>query len=123
MHFLLAGVHGNLNVNSKGGSTFLQLSELNGRNEINIENQEKESVINITEEIEKNTQIQVDAGVVCLEKELEHVSSSLSQDRSKFQLSNQSENQLVISSKGKNGVRLGKMSWSDMMFEAFNTTN
>lgn len=110
-------------MNSKGGSIFLQLSELNGRSEINVENQEKESIINITEDIEKNTDIQIEAGVVCLDKELEHVSNALNEDKSKFSISNPSEHQLVVSSKGKNGVRLGKMSWSDVMFQAFSTTN
>lgn len=60
---------------------------------------------------------------MCLEKELEHVSNSLNEDKSKLSISNSSEHQLVVSSKGKNGVRLGKMSWSDVMFQAFSSSN
>ncbi|KAH8394791.1 hypothetical protein KR222_006030 [Zaprionus bogoriensis] len=119
----MTGVHGNLKVNSNGGRMFLQLSELNGSSEIIAQNQETEAVINISEDIEKNTSIQVDASQVNLDNALEHVSQSLNGDKSKFQLSNANENQLVVKSSGTNGVRLGKQSWGEMMFGAISPTN
>ncbi|EDW02301.1 GH21917 [Drosophila grimshawi] len=115
----MTGVNGNLNVIAKGGSLNLQLSKLNGKSQIVAQNLEDEAIINISEAIE-NININVQACQVSLNYELEHVSHALSEDKSKFQLTNANEHHLVISSTGENGVRLGKQSWMDTMRQKMN---
>ncbi|XP_034479351.1 protein FAM185A [Drosophila innubila] len=116
----MTGVHGNLSVNSKGGNLSLQLSELTGKSQIVAQNLANEAVINISEAIETNINIEVKASQVNLDNELEHVSHALSNDKSIFQLKNNNEHQLLISSTGKSGVRLGKQSWMDIMRQTIN---
>lgn len=111
----MTGVHGNLRVNSKGGNINLQLSELIGKSQIVAQNLTNEAVINISEAIETNTNIEVKASQVNLDSDLEHVSHALSNDKSIFQLKNANDHHLVISCTGENGVRLGKQSWMDIM--------
>jgi len=93
----------------------LQLSELIGKSQIVAQNLTNEAVINISEAIETNTNIEVKASQVNLDSDLEHVSHALSNDKSIFQLKNANDHHLVISSTGENGVRLGKQSWMDIM--------
>ncbi|KAL7737763.1 hypothetical protein ACLKA6_006153 [Drosophila palustris] len=116
----MTGVHGNLSVNSKGGNMSLQLSELTGKSRIAAHNLAQEAVINISEAIETSINIEVQASQVNLDNGLDHVSHALSNDKSMFQLNNDNEHHLVICSTGKNGVRLGKQSWMDIMRQTMN---
>ncbi|EDV37979.1 uncharacterized protein Dana_GF13727 [Drosophila ananassae] len=111
----MTGVHGNLQVVSKGGSLNLQLSELEGHSKIEANNLKDDAVINISQTIEQDLNIEISASKVSLEKELEHVMHALSEDKNKFLLSNVNKHRLLINSTGEKGVRLGKQSWSDMM--------
>ncbi|XP_034650430.1 uncharacterized protein LOC117889973 [Drosophila subobscura] len=112
----MTGVHGNLQVATKGGSLNLQLSELMGQCSILADNLENDAVIHISESIENESNIDVTASEVRLDEELEHVAHALSEDKSKFVLSNVNKHQrLTVRSTGEKGVRLGKQSWSDMM--------
>nr|XP_016941236.1 uncharacterized protein LOC108018228 [Drosophila suzukii] len=111
----MTGVHGNLQVTSKGGSLNVQLSELVGHNKIDAHNLEEEAIIHISQAIEQDLHIEVTAPEVKLETELEHVAHALNEDKNKFLLSNSNTNRLQVSSTGGKGVRLGKQSWSDMM--------
>lgn len=108
-------MHGNLQVVSKGGSLNLQLSELEGHSKIEANNLQDDAVINISQTIEQDLNIEISASKVSLEKELEHVMHALSEDKNKFLLSNVNKHRLLINSTGEKGVRLGKQSWSDMM--------
>lgn len=98
----------------------LQLSELTGKSHIVAQNLANEAVINISEAIETNINIEVKASQVNLDNELEHVSHALSNDKSVFQLKNDNEHHLVINSTGQKGVRLGKKSWMDIMRQTIN---
>ncbi|XP_022223676.2 uncharacterized protein LOC111074961 [Drosophila obscura] len=112
----MTGVHGNLQVDTKGGNLNLQLSELIGQCRIQADNLENDAVIHISESIEKELNIEVTASEVRLDDELEHVAHALSEDKSTFSLSNENQHQrLIVKSTGEKGVRLGKQSWSDMM--------
>ncbi|XP_001361357.3 uncharacterized protein [Drosophila pseudoobscura] len=113
----MTGVHGNLQVATKGGSLNLQLSELMGQCSISADNLESDAVIHISDSIEKELNIEVTtASEVRLDDELAHVSHALSEDKSKFLLSNENQHhRLIVNSTGEKGVRLGKQSWSDMM--------
>ncbi|ALC41541.1 CG8187 [Drosophila busckii] len=113
----MTGVHGSLNVNSKGGSIQLQLSELMGKSSINVENLKNEAIINISEAIENSTNIAVKACQVSLASELEHVSHALNADKNAFELNNEHQHHLHVCSTGEHGVRLGKQSWTDIMRE------
>ncbi|KAH8306900.1 hypothetical protein KR044_000539 [Drosophila immigrans] len=119
----MTGVHGNLSVNTKGGNMSLQLSELIGKSQIVAQNLENEAVINISEAIESNINIEVKAAAVTLGNELVHVAHALSNDKTTFQLSGGNEHHLIVSSTGANGVRLGKQSWSDLMRQTINLQN
>ncbi|XP_020806653.1 protein FAM185A [Drosophila serrata] len=111
----MTGVHGNLQVVTKGGSLNIQLSELVGHNKIDAQNLTDEAVIYISQTIEQDLNIDVGASVVSLDTELEHLAHALSKDKSRFLLSNENQHKLMVSSTGQKGVRLGKQSWSDMM--------
>ncbi|XP_016972432.1 uncharacterized protein LOC108039841 [Drosophila rhopaloa] len=111
----MTGVHGNLQVMTKGGSLNVQLSELVGHNKIDAHNLEDEAIIHISQAIEQDLHIEVTASEVKLETELEHVAHALNEEKSKFLLNNSNTHRLQVSSTGGKGVRLGKQSWSDMM--------
>ncbi|KAI8040085.1 uncharacterized protein LOC128254184 [Drosophila gunungcola] len=111
----MTGVHGNLQVMTKGGSLNLQLSELVGHNKIDAQNLKDEAIIHISQAIEQDLHIEVTAAEVKLETELEHVAHALNEDKSKFLLNKSNTHRLQVSSTGDKGVRLGKQSWSDMM--------
>ncbi|XP_033151948.1 uncharacterized protein LOC117135665 [Drosophila mauritiana] len=111
----MTGVHGNLQITTKGGNLNVQLSELVGNNKIDAENLLEEAIIHISQAIEQNLHIEVTAPEVKLENELEHVAHALNESKNKFVLSNPNTNRLEVSSTGNKGVRLGKQSWSDMM--------
>ncbi|XP_017078680.1 protein FAM185A [Drosophila eugracilis] len=111
----MTGVHGNLQVMTKGGSLNVQLSELVGHNKIDAHNLDEEALIHISQAIEQDLHIEITASEVKLETGLEHVAHALNVDKNKFLLSNSNTNLLQVSSTGAKGVRLGKQSWSDMM--------
>ncbi|XP_016992787.2 protein FAM185A [Drosophila takahashii] len=109
----MTGVHGNLQVMTKGGSLNIQLSELVGHNKIDAENLKEEAIIHISQAIEQDLHIEVTASEVKLETELEHVAHALNEEKNQFLLSNSNTNRLQVSSTSR--VRLGQQSWSDMM--------
>ncbi|XP_017024884.1 protein FAM185A [Drosophila kikkawai] len=111
----MTGVHGNLQVVTKGGSLNIQLSELVGHNKIDAQNLTDEAVIYISQTIEQDLNIDVGASNISLDTELEHLTHALSEDKSRFLLRNENNHKLMVSSQGQKGVRLGKQSWSDMM--------
>ncbi|KAH8300666.1 hypothetical protein KR018_006205 [Drosophila ironensis] len=113
--FHAAGVHGNLQVVTKGGSLNLQLSELEGHSQIEADNLQDEAVVHISQAIEQELNIEVSACKVSLADELGHVAHALNEDKNKFHLRNEKKGRLLINSTGDKGVRLGKQSWSDMM--------
>ncbi|KAI8128745.1 hypothetical protein FF38_09972 [Lucilia cuprina] len=116
----MTGVHGNLNVFANEGTMYLQLSELQGENTVECNNLTS-STINISDDIEKNTQIEVNlkgdinTSAIALDSSLEHFSAGLSKNKQQFKwpMEQQQQNQLKIIS--KSSLTLGKSSWMEMM--------
>lgn len=98
----------------------LQLSELEGDNTIQANNLTT-SVINISDDIEKNTSVEIklaeDATETCitLDKTLEHLTPALNANKHHFKwpLEEECKNKLTVSSKCS--LTLGKSSWMNMM--------
>ncbi|XP_030376622.1 uncharacterized protein LOC115625617 [Scaptodrosophila lebanonensis] len=121
----MTGVHGNLKIIAKGGSMNLQLSEVVGRSQIVAQDLDNEAVINISESIEQNTKVEVNACVVNLDDSLDHVAHALSEDKSTFLLNNVNTEHahLLINSTGDKGVRIGKQSWADILRQKIKVTD
>lgn len=97
----------------------IQLSELQGESCIKS-NDLSASVINISDEIEKNTLVEVNlignpSSTITLDVTLEHLSGALHENKQNFKwpLDQNQPNKLLVAS--KNSLILGKSSWMDMM--------
>lgn len=98
----------------------LQLSELQGDNCIEACNVSL-STINISDDIEKNTTVDVtltgdpESSTINLDNSLEHLSSGLTANKQQFKwpLDQEQPNSLKVVS--KNSLTLGKSSWMEMM--------
>ncbi|KAM7341901.1 protein FAM185A [Cochliomyia hominivorax] len=118
----MTGVHGNLKVFINEGNMNLQLSELQGENIIEAKNLST-SVINISDDIEKNTMFDVNltgdvnTSIISLDASLEHLSSGLSENKQQFQwpLSQKQQQPNKLNVVSKNSLTLGKSSWMEMM--------
>ncbi|XP_065367599.1 uncharacterized protein LOC135960283 [Calliphora vicina] len=116
----MTGIHGNLSVVANEGTMYLQISELQGENTIEVNNLTS-SIINISDDVEKNTLVDVnltadtDTSIITLDSTLKHLSLGLAENKQQFKwpLNKQQPNQLKVVS--KSSTTLGKSSWMDMM--------
>ncbi|XP_011188622.1 protein FAM185A [Zeugodacus cucurbitae] len=112
----MTGVHGNLTVRTNGGKLNLQLSELAGENVVKA-NGIEQAIINISECIEEQSNIEVTSRAVVLDGSLSHLEDCVINNHTLFRNSkstNASSN-LIVHSSGE--VKLGKLSWMDSLRE------
>lgn len=96
----------------------LQLSELVGHNYINVDNA-KTSVINISDEIESNTTIDVHLdnsnASITLDTTMQHLTAGLHENKQQFKWPLEKEHQNKLQIAIKDSLTLGKSSWSEML--------
>uniref|UniRef100_W8B723 Protein FAM185A n=1 Tax=Ceratitis capitata TaxID=7213 RepID=W8B723_CERCA len=117
----MTGVNGNLTVRTNGGKLSLQISELTGNSVINAKEVEQ-ALINISEQIEEQSNIEVTSRAVVLDDSLSHLQSCITDDNTIFLLKpeNTSSN-LIVNSNGK--VQLGKLSWIGSVYAQLNKSD
>ncbi|XP_055917145.1 uncharacterized protein LOC129949609 [Eupeodes corollae] len=110
----MTGVHGNIQIHCNGGGNVnVQLSEIVGDNKI-ITKTDDNVIINISDQIEETSYIEVNSKKFTLDESLSHLSDCV-ENENHFRMSKEQDNcnKLLIESKGN--LILGKLSWADSM--------
>lgn len=110
----MTGVHGNLTVRTNGGKLNLQLSELAGENVVKA-NGIEQAIINISECIEEQSNIEVRSRAVVLDGSLSHLKDCVINNDTLFRNSKSTNalSNLIVNSSGE--VKLGKLSWMESL--------
>ncbi|XP_011214334.2 protein FAM185A [Bactrocera dorsalis] len=108
----MTGVHGNLKVSTNGGKLNLQLSELAGENVVKA-NGIEQAIINISECIEEQSNIEVTSRAVVLDGSLSYLKDCVINNDTLFRNSKSTNalSNLTVNSSGE--VKLGKLSWME----------
>lgn len=117
----VTGFHGTLKAKTNGGRSKFQLTEIYGESSIESIDP-KEFTVNISEFVEENTRISTDVKGVELQPTLSHLSDKISEG-GQFRLgdADRTADQLTLKSNGN--LRLGKMSWTDMIKLKFSSSS
>lgn len=110
----VTGFHGRLQAITNKGRLSFQFTELYGESFIRA-NEPDEMIINISEFVEDNVRIDIDATAIKLNDNLSYLHKHLNEDCKQFRYSNDlldlNEDKLIVNT--NSNITLGKMSWMD----------
>lgn len=112
----VSGFHGTLQAKTNGGRLRFQLTEVYGDSCIVAMGNPEELLLNMSEFVLENTELEMVAGEILLSNSVEHLSEALL-EKGIFRLAHpnlqDSEDKLSVSTDGT--MQLGKMSWADTL--------